>query len=100
MNTYIDYELNNGNTIKLTLNLKRLLNLKTTHKEQYDKANRIITRGAVDIFDMVEIIYTAYLCALESGLDAMPYETFLDVIPQNIDEIIQVVDSLISPKKK
>jgi len=96
----MSYELNNGDTIKLTLNLKRLLMLKSTNKNQYDKANRIITRGAVDIFDMVDIIYTAYLCALENNKEAIPYETFIDIIPQNIDKIIQTVDSLISPKKK
>ena len=100
MNTYINFELNNGNTIKLTLYLKKLLTLKSSHTDIYNKANNVICRGAHDVFDMIDIIYAAYLCGLSEGENIIPYDNFLEVIPQNIDLIIKTVDNLISPKKK
>ena len=101
MNTYIDYELNDGNSIKLTLNLKKLLVLKSSNPEIYDSANRIIIRGVTDIFDLVSMLYAAYLCGLNNLEESpMSYDTFMGAIPQNIDKMILTVDALISPKKK
>ncbi len=101
MNTFLDFDLVDGRKIKLTLNLKRLLLLKGKHRDTYNEVNRIITKGADDIFDMVKVIYTAYLCALDTTIEEpMSYDTFLDVIPQDIGELTTVVGELISPKKK
>lgn len=100
MNTYETLELNNGQTIKLTLNLKRLLLLKNNNRTLYVDANRIITKGADDIFDMVKILYTGYLCALEGGVEPMSYEIFMDEIPQSIGEISSLAANLITAKKK
>ncbi len=102
MNTFLDFELQNGDKIKLTLNLKRLLILKSKYKDIYDKVNRIITKGAEDIFDMVQVIYASYLCAFDNslGTEPMSYEVFMDAIPQNINDIATVVGDLIAPKKK
>lgn len=102
MSTYIEFELQDKSKIKLTLNLKKLLLLKSKYRDIYNDANRIITKGAEDIFDMVKVIYAAYLCAFDSntGLEPMSYDTFMDVIPQNISDIATTVGSLIAPKKK
>lgn len=101
MNTYSELELSNGQTVKLTLNLKRLLILKTNHLDLYKEANKIITRGAEDIFDMVKILYASYLCALDSGVAEMNYETFLDLVSDlGFGEIAEKVGNLIQPKKK
>ena len=102
MNTFLDFELQDGSKIKLTMNLKRLLILKSKYKDIYDKVNRIITKGAEDIFDMVQVIYASYLCAFDNttGAEPMSYDVFMDVIPQNINDIASVVGDLIAPKKK
>lgn len=100
MNTYQTLELINGNTIKLTLNLKRLLILKTNHRDLYREVSGIIMKGSDDMLDMVKILYASYLCALETGVEEMSYDTFLDVVPQDFGTISSIAGDLISPKKK
>lgn len=100
MNTYTNLELNDGRTVKLTLNLKRLLILKSNHIDLYRDTNKIITKGADDVFDMVKILYAAYLCGLESGEEEISYDTFMDLIPQGIGDISSMAADLIQPKKK
>jgi len=101
MNTYSELELSNGQKVKLTLNLKRLLVLKSNHLDLYREANKIITRGAEDIFDMVKVLYAAYLCALDSGVEEMNYDTFLDLVSNlGFGEITEKVGDLVQPKKK
>ena len=101
MNTYSELELSNDQKVRLTLNLKRLLVLKSNHLDLYREANKIITRGAEDIFDMVKVLYAAYLCALDSGVEEMNYDTFLDLVSNlGFGEITEKVGDLIQPKKK
>lgn len=101
MNTYSELELSNGQKLKLTLNLKRLLILKSNHLDLYKEANKIITKGADDIFDMVKVLYAAYLCALEIGAEEMNYETFLNLVSDlGFGDITEKVGNLIQPKKK
>lgn len=102
MNTFLDFELQDGSKIKLTLNLKRLLVLKTKYRDVYNDTNKVITKGAEDIFDMVKVIYASYLCAFDSstGEEPMNYDVFMEAIPQNINDIATVVGDLIAPKKK
>ena len=101
MNTYSELELSNGQKVRLTLNLKRLLVLKSNHLDLYRETNKIITKGAEDMFDMVKVLYAAYLCALDSGVEEMNYDTFLDLVSDlGFGEITEKVGNLIQPKKK
>ncbi|MBQ9657148.1 MAG: hypothetical protein IJV31_00070 [Clostridia bacterium] len=102
MNTYQTLTLSNGQILKLTLNLKRLLLLKNNHSGLYREANKIITKGPEDIFDMVKLVYTAYLCALESGVSEIEEDAFLDLISNDfgVADITAIVNDLIQPKKK
>ena len=75
--------------------------IKSNHLDLYKETNKIITRGADDIFDMVKVLYAAYLCALESGVEEMNYDTFLDLVSDlGFGEITEKVGDLIQPKKK
>lgn len=100
INTYQKLELNNGSTINLTLNLKRLLLLKSKHPDLYKEVNSVIIKGAEDLFEFIKVIYVAYLCALESGAEEMSFDTFLDVIPQEFNVLATITANLINPKKK
>ena len=102
MNTYRTLALSNGQELKLTLNLKRLLLLKSNHTNLYKEANKIITKGPEDIFDMVKLVYTAYLCGLESGVPEIEENAFLDLVSNElgIADITEIVNDLIQPKKK
>lgn len=102
-NTFIDFELENGTKIQLTLNFSRLLQLKNKRKNTYDKYTNALA-GKGDAFENSLItLYTAYLCANIESLDnneVMSYETFIDSIPQNYILMNTTVDKLINPKKK
>ncbi len=100
MNTYQTVKLSNGQDIKLTLNLKRLLLLKSKKRDLYLEANKIVTKGPEDIEDMAKIVYVAYLCALETGVQEIPYATFIELVPQELGEITSLAADLVSPKKK
>ena len=102
-NTFIDFELENGTKIQLTLNFSRLLQLKNKRKNTYDKYTNALA-GKGDAFENSLItLYTAYLCANIESLDnneVMSYETFIDSIPQNYILMNTTVAKLIDPKKK
>lgn len=99
-NTLYPFTLADGTEIKLTMNFARLLSLKSKNKPRYDRFNRIMMDGPKDLFDNVELLYTAYLCALEDGDTAMSYEAFLENIPDGINAVNTAVNELINPKKK
>lgn len=102
-NTYVDMELDTGETVKLTLTFGALLQLKTKHAEDYSEYNRIMTKGVTDELDMVRIIYTAYLCGLmmrdgdTDGADT--FEEFATVISPDREYLGEIVAKLIRPKK-
>lgn len=101
MNTYKEIELNNGKKIKITLNLRKLLLLKSNHKDIYDDANKIIIMGSTDVFDLIKVLYASYLCGLEDkNANVLSYDEFLEQLPFGIGEITNVVMDLIYPKKK
>lgn len=102
-NTFLDFELEDGSKIQLTLNFTRLLQLKNKRKDIYGKYTNALA-GKGDAFENSLItLYTAYLCAniekLDSG-ELMSYEDFIDSIPQNFILMNTTVDLLMNPKKK
>ena len=101
-NTYIDIELETGETVKATLSYIHLLHLKNNDKEAYDRYNKIMTKGPQDELDSVYIIYVAYLCALvaEGSFDeAMTEEEFLSVMSPDREYAGELFTQLINPKK-
>lgn len=101
-NTYINIDLETGETVKATLAYIHLLRLKSEDKEAYDRYNKIMTKGPQDELDSVYIIYVAYLCALiaEGGFDeAMTEEEFLSVMSPDREYAGELFTQLINPKK-
>lgn len=101
-NTYIDIELENGETVKATLAYIHLLHLKNHNKAAYDRYNQIMTKGPQDELDSVYILYVAYLCALvaDGSFDeAMSEEEFLSVMSPDRDYAGELLTKLINPKK-
>lgn len=102
-NTFIDFELEDGAKIQLTLNFARLLQLRSKRKSVYEKYTNALA-GKGDAFENSLItLYTAYLCANIEKLDnseIMDFNTFIDAIPQNFMTVNAIVDKLINPKKK
>lgn len=96
-----ELELVNGEKIQLTLNFKRLLNVRNKRKDLYRRYNDIMMNGPKDMFHNITILYVAYLCAIDDPEDmevAMDEGTFMELLPE-YNVIMQKVMDLVSPKK-
>lgn len=102
-NTYVDFELETGETVKLTLTFIALLELKEKHLDQYNEYSRIMMKGAKDELENLTVIYTAYLCALimkDGDTDnAMDYEEFLTSVTPDREYLGTTLAKLVAPKK-
>ncbi len=92
-------ELVNGDTVELTLNFKKLLNVRNKKKDLYKRYNKIIMEGMTDAFDVITILYTAYLCGLDNIDEGMTEEMFMESVPQYVYELNEVAEKLVKPKK-
>lgn len=103
-NTFLDFELDDGSKIQLTLNFTRLLQLKNKRKDIYGKYTNALA-GKGDVFENTLItLYVAYLCANIESLDndgkLMTYASFINAIPQDFILINDYNEKLLNPKKK
>ncbi len=100
-NTFYNLQLLDGRTVKLTLNYARLYALRSKNKAAYDKyvkTKNSLDDKNIDEFDLVYIIYTAYLCANPDASES--FEEFLEVVPNDDFIIGQLLVNLIAPSKK
>lgn len=96
-----EFELNDGEKIKLVINFGLLYQLRTKRKEVYETYSKTILMGSKDIFDFIHIVYVAYLCANITDIDScMSFEAFVEKIPSDITEVVSVAQELTQPKKK
>lgn len=92
-------ELMNGETVELTLNFRRLLEVRNKRKTVYEKYNKVIMQGTKDSFDVLAVIYTAYLCGLDNVEDGMPEDEFMNEVPPYIMTLNALARDLVSAKK-
>lgn len=101
-NTFIDYELIDGNTVKLTLAfylLKQLEGKNPKIVERYYKAIQKKQSEATD-FDAVSVIYTAYCCANIDDPEMMDEETFTIMMGADRVSLGGLMNDLVGAKKK
>lgn len=100
-NTCIDFKFEDGDSVKMTLAFYALYQLKAKNKAIYDKYNEIMTKGAKEEFDMLTVLYAAYLCANIDELEAcMTFEQFMQKCGSDRYAIKEASEKLIKPKKQ
>lgn len=102
-NTYIEFELTNGEKVNMTLQFFRLYQLKASkqHKNDYDRYNEINIKGAKEELNYVDLLYVAYLCANIENLDeCMEKKDFLINFPSDREYVSRIYNALVAPKKK
>lgn len=97
-NTYVDFELEDGRTVKLTLAYALILKHKNSNADAYKEYNRVMTKGVQDEFDNLRLLHMAYLCAENEGED-MTFEEFIEVVSPDREYVATAVAKLIAPKK-
>lgn len=99
--TFLDFELNDGSIVKLTLNFGLLYDVRSKYKSIYDEYNRIMTTGKMEDFLMVgTILYTAYLCANIDSENILNKEDFFLLLPFDMELLKEVQQKLTQAKKK
>ena len=100
-NTYQEFELANGEKVKLTMNFARLLKVKNDNPKLYDDLMRILQYKEFDpVFDSIRVLYIGYLCAqLGSGKEVYTEEEFIELVPFDLEKINILAGKLIQGGK-
>lgn len=99
----MQYTLNTGEIVRLSLSFGALYDLRERNAAQYDAYMDVMRRmdGGADkvdlIFDPLTVIYTAYLCAYK-GDGALGFRDFVDLANPRIAKNAQIMKELIMPK--
>lgn len=99
-NTYQELVLENGETVKLTLNFARLLQIKNSQPKIYDRFMKVLQNREFDIvFDSLAVLYTGYLCANINNESILSEDEFMELVPFDLEIINIVAGQLIQSKK-
>ena len=99
MNTEIEYEFFDGTTARLTLAFYLLYQLKAKNRALYDKYNKIMTGGLKDEFDMITVLYTAYVCAnMFSDTELLDEDVFMLMCGADHVGVANAFKELTTPK--
>lgn len=89
-----------GRELSLVLTFPALYRLKSERPREYKEANRVLVKGAEEVLDYLQLMYTAYLCANLEQLDGcMSFRKFTELAPE-INAVTQAVNELVAPKKR
>ena len=99
-NTITEIVTPSGEVIRATLNFFLLYGVKTKYPEVYKRFNNVMMGNMEDVFDAVDILYTAYLCALDDDQAPMSYEDFMLLFEDDVQGLMREAMKLLSRKKK
>lgn len=100
-NSFIDFELSNGEVVKLTLTFGKLRLMKSVNNRLYERYNDVVFGKSNDFLDIALIIYVAYWCAnFGHGEKMYDEDSFIDLVPMDMVELQRVQKQLTNAKKK
>ena len=98
MNSNNQIILKNKEVVNLALTISGLSKLKTHDENFYRKLCKYVLEGTTDILEMCDITYGAYLIANYDNEKKYTKEEFLDLMPDDIGGISNLIIRLIYPK--
>ncbi len=97
----VSFTLKNNETIELTLNLLKIYRLKYKQPKLYENYNNaLLKQKEADLLSLVTIVYTAYVCNKFETDNFYNFEEFLELCPEDLETLGDIVDKLISKKNK
>ena len=101
-NTFIDYTLINGDTVKLTLAFAMLKALEAKNPDLVSRYYKTAQKKESEFrdLDMVTIIYTAYACTNLDNEDALDEEVFTILMGSDRLSMQWLSNRLMGAKKK
>lgn len=98
-NTYIKVKMANGETAEFTLQYYALYQISKIHPEIYNTYSEAV--GRTDEIALLEILYTAYVCAAVLKNTAfVDFEEFIRILPESHAFLLPTVSDLLYGKKK
>lgn len=103
INTEINFTLTNEETVKLTLNFELLLKIKAKYPNEYETFSKYVLFGEknedLDFFELLQVIYVAYLCANFESEKVYSKEAFIKLVPFDLSLIRRTQMELLGLKK-
>ena len=104
LNTTVDFELADGQTVQLTITWALLMQLRSKSKSDYERYSKLVTGGIKDdILGAVTVLYIGYLCRYvqQNGTadGAMSESAFVELVPNDYELVIKTMNHLLSPKR-
>lgn len=98
---YIEYELENGDTVTMTVSMALLYKMRVNHKSEYEKVSKNLVSGPdeKDVIQIAEFLHGAYICA-NMDTEVMGFQKFLEEMNQDLEYNAEKMKEIISPKKK
>lgn len=97
----VEYELNTGDYVPMSITMTRLYRLSAKDKNLYKKMSKFLMKGPdeEDIIEVVQFLYGAYACGNVEDF-SMTYEEFMEKMNEDIGYNMEVIRKLIKPGKK
>lgn len=98
---YVEYELESGEHITMTISMALLYKMRVKNKSLYEKVSKNLMEGPdkKDVIEVMEFLYGAYVCANQEE-ETMRFDTFLEEMNQDFAYNAEIMQELLSPKKK
>lgn len=94
------FEFYDGSTCEMTLAFILLKKLSSKNKTLYERCQKILANGAKDEFDMLTVLYTAYICANMDSETILTEDEFIEKCGFDRQAIILASRALTTAKKQ
>ena len=94
------FEFEDGSTCEMTLAFILLKKMASKHKDAYAKCQKVLTNGAKDEFDMLAVLYGAYVCANMDSENLMSENDFIEKCGCDRVAMMEAFQTMTNPKKR
>lgn len=98
--TSVEYEFYDGTKARCSAAIYLVMQLASRNKKLANQMIHVINNGTSDIFEGIDFLYGAYVCANMDEEELLPLEEFRMMCGADYAGIFQTVSALIDPKNK
>lgn len=98
--TRYNFEFCDGSTCEMTLAFIQLKRLSSKNKALYESCQKVMTNGGKNEFDILTVLYTAYICANMESENLLTEDEFIEKCGSDREAISDAFIALTTPKKQ
>lgn len=98
--TTYNFEFYDGTTCEMTLAFIKLKMLSSKNKSVYERSQKVLSNGAKDEFDILAVLYAAYLCANMNCENILTEDEFIEKCGSDRRALADAMEALTTPKKQ